>query len=236
MCGRYGLEYPREVRDRFDARMVEEINEHQLLIPRFNIAPTQDVLVVARSRAGERIVSAMRWGLVPSYSKDMKSGPLLINLRAETVLDRGHFRGLLERRRCIIPADGFYEWQRNGKERQPWDFHLHERVMFGFAGLYDVWRTENGWLRSCTILTTAPNELVAQLHDRMPVMLPREAEAAWLDEAAHPQDLVELCTPLPAEAMAGLPVVPLVNSVNNEGAELRTPASERDDERQLTLL
>jgi putative SOS response-associated peptidase YedK len=147
----------------------------------------------------------------------------MINARAETLMDKPAFRGLLATHRCLIPADGFYEWQQGGDgERQPLDVGLRSGELFAFAGLWSAWKDQEAddWLRSCTIITTAPNELVAKVHDRMPVILRREHEATWLDPELPVDHTLELLVPFPSERMSAREVSPLVNSVANEGPEL----------------
>ncbi len=228
MCGRFGLSDPADVPERFDVEPLSDLPADSVVTtPRFNIAPSQDVLVVAQSKEGNSVLRPMRWGLVPFWTKDLKTAPKSINLRAETVFERANFRTLLERRRCIIPADGFYEWQKLGARKQPWNFTLTSGEIFGFAGLWDYWKQGEQAIVSCTILTTSPNELVGRLHDRMPVILSRQNERTWLDRSVDQiAALLECTQPYPDSLMAGHPVVSLVNNVKNEGAALRRPAEE----------
>jgi putative SOS response-associated peptidase YedK len=225
MCGRFGLEHPEWSETRFQARQLD-LDIHRLLTPRFNIAPTQPVIAVARSSRldGALALKAMRWGLVSEWAKDDASKPRPFNLQSETLLDRAPYRRLLERKRCLIVADGFYEWDKSASRKQPWSFELPDRQVFGFAGLWDAVRQPDGWLVSCAVLTTSPNPLVGRFHDRMPVILSREAERVWLDEGASPVALRECLVSYPAEAMQAYPVVSLVNDVRNDGPQLRTPA------------
>lgn len=180
--------------------------------PRFNIAPTQAVVVVGDD--GERYMRMMVWGLIPSWAKDRSIGNRMINARVETLAEKPAFRAALKRRRCIIPADGFYEWQKLGKVKQPVRIVLKSRKPFGFAGLLEHWTSPEGEeVLSCTIITTAANELLKAVHDRMPVILTRDAEAAWLDpKTEDPVKLLPLLKQYPAEEMEFYPVSRDVNS------------------------
>lgn len=223
MCGRFGLAEPEFSETRFDAQPLPEVQP--LLLPRFNIAPSQEVLTVARSSRldGARALKAMVWGLTAEWAVNDRKKPRPINLKAETLLDRPYYERLISKRRCLIPADGFYEWKRGTK--QPWNIGLRGGAMFAFAGVWDACKVANGWLVSCAILTTTPNDLLADIHDRMPVILTRAAEEVWLAEDATAADLLPCLTAHPAEAMERYPVVLLVGDVKHEGPELRQPAA-----------
>jgi putative SOS response-associated peptidase YedK len=185
--------------------------------PRYNIAPTQDVAVIFDE--SPRTLSAAKWGLIPSWSKDPSIGARMINARAETLDEKPSFRGLLKKRRCLIPADGFYEWRKNADEtKTPMRITLASGEAFALAGLWDVWKTPEGeWLKTCTIITTEPNALMAPIHNRMPAVLTREAEAEWLNKANDdPGYLKSLLVPYPVEAMRAYEVSRRVNSVKNE--------------------
>jgi putative SOS response-associated peptidase YedK len=174
MCGRFTLYSSGDEIARAFAVGVTE------LVPRYNIAPTQSVAVV-RARAGGRELAWLRWGLVPSWAKDAKIAP--INAKAETAAERPFFRVALRQRRCLVPADGWYEWQGQGKHKQPYFFAPTDGKPLAFAGLWETWGRAGEALATCAILTTAANELTAPVHDRMPVILPAEAYTAWLDPA-----------------------------------------------------
>jgi putative SOS response-associated peptidase YedK len=240
MCGRYTLTADlKKVADRFGAPVPPEWADEKdtatsvgstqapslgpagaattrphlgVTLPRFNIAPTQSVIVV--SDDGQRRLVQMRWGLIPSWAKDPSIGDRMINARAETLAEKPTFRAALKRRRCIIPADGFYEWQKLGKVKQPVRIVLKSREPFGFAGLWEQWISPNGeGIFSCTIVTTAANELLKAVHDRMPVILTRDAEAAWLDpKTQDPEKLLPLLKQYPPEQMEFYPVSRDVNS------------------------
>lgn len=185
---------------------------------RYNIAPTQEVPVVLND--GRREVSLARWGLVPSWAKDPAIGNRLINARAETLAAKPSFRSAYRRRRCLILADGFYEWQKvpGQTRKQPVFVRLRGGEPFAFAGLWEVWRRGEGApLRSCVIVTTGPNPLLAKIHDRMPVILPRASHAAWIEEGERdPGELGALLRPYPPDAMEAYPVSTLVNSPRND--------------------
>lgn len=186
---------------------------------RYNIAPTQTVIVV--NDDGTRHLTQMRWGLIPSWAKDPAIGNRMINARAETVATKPAFRSALRKRRCLIPADGFYEWQQQGRRKQPVYITLKSREPFSFAGLWDAWVSPDGEeIKTCTIITTEANDLLKPIHDRMPVILTRDAEAVWLDPAIQePAQLLPLLTPYPSEQMKAYPVSTWVNNPANDGPQ-----------------
>lgn len=221
MCGRYSLiaEVGQlALRFGFDAYGLEQP-------PRYNVAPTQPVLAVRGG--GPRHASYMRWGLVPSGTRGTPAGAPMINARAETVAERPTFRSALLRRRCLIPADGFYEWQRSAG-RRPVRITLASGEPFAFAGLWDTWRDPRGdVVESCTIITTEANELLQPIHDRMPVILPEDVEPLWLDGGMRDgAALVGLLAPYPSEAMTAYEVSTLVNSAANDGPDLIAPTQQ----------
>ncbi|MCX6362351.1 MAG: SOS response-associated peptidase [Armatimonadetes bacterium] len=221
MCGRYALLSSMEqVRDRFAPG--------QALLPlpvRYNIVPTQPVMV-AHCESGRPALEPMRWGLVPFWATDPTMGPKLINARAETLPEKPAFRGPLMRRRCLIPANGFYEWNRAGSHKQPYFIHLRDRRLFAFAGLYDEWPSPDGSpLRTCTIITVEPNALLAGIHTRMPAILREWDEDLWMTPGFVPAARVmPALTPMPEELMSMEPVSTYVNSARNEGPECLRPA------------
>ncbi len=220
MCGRYTLYADLStLQARFQFDPSEASHE-----PRYNIAPTQQVLTVTENWE-ERRARTMRWGLVSSWAKDTSGAARLINARGEDAAKRPAFRSAFKRRRCLVLADGFYEWKRVGKSREPMHFSLTSGEPFAFAGLWETWNTPSGdVLRSCTIITTEPNDLVAEVHNRMPVILPGETESLWLDHRIEDSDrLTGLLVPYPAEAMRVHAVSSLVNSVKNDAAECAAP-------------
>ena len=187
--------------------------------PGYNIAPTQQVLTVTND--GKRRAEFMRWGLVPFWAKDVKVGYRMINAVGETVATKPAFRAAFRKRRCLVLADGFFEWRKDGKEKVPTYIFLKSKEPFAFAGLWETWKTpEGGQLRSCTILTTKPNQFIAPIHDRMPVILSEETEALWLDPMTEEPDvLTPLLIPSPNELMASHTVSSLVNSPRNSAPE-----------------
>jgi putative SOS response-associated peptidase YedK len=213
MCGRFTLRVPMTLLvDQFHVK----IGTDQQLPLRFNVAPTQDIPIVRQTDAG-RELAIVRWGLIPSWSKDAKSGPPLINARSETAAEKPAFRSAFKCRRCLIPSDGFYEWKKVGNKKQPYHFHLTHGQLLAFAGLWERWNN----IESCTILTTAANELAAQFHDRMPVILSPNDYAEWLDPNA--KEPAKLLTPFPASEMAAIAVNPIVNNARNEVPECIEP-------------
>lgn len=175
--------------------------------PRYNIAPTQPVIVVGDD--GARYMKVMKWGLIPSWAKDPSIGSKMINARAETIAEKPSFRNALKKRRCLIPASGFYEWQKLGTGKQPLHIVLKSREPFAFAGVWEHWTSpEMEEVLTCTIITTAANELMKSVHDRMPVILSREDEAMWLDPKVHePEKLLPLLKPLSQRVDGILPRV-----------------------------
>jgi len=193
---------------------------------RFNVAPSQPVLVLPNDGQGK--ADYFVWGLIPSWAKDPSIGSRLINARAETLGEKPSFRGGYKYHRCLVFADGFYEWkaQAGAKNKVPHFIHLASGKPFAFAGLWDEWHSPDGsQVKSCTIITTEPNELMSTLHNRMPVILPESAYALWLDPAARrAEELQHLLRPYPAAEMSAYAVSTLVNSPGNDRAELLTPA------------
>lgn len=218
MCGRYSLAVdPAQLRARFP--LGESLVAGP---PHYNITPTSEVVAVTTDREGNPRGEHLRWGLVPTWAEDTKTGFKMINARAETLADRPAYRRAFERFRCLIPADGFYEWQQIAGESRKQPFHITraDGELFAFAGLWSVWhRGEPEELRSCTIITTAANATVAPVHDRMPVILPRDAERLWLAHDAPVDELQALLRGLPSEELALRPVGPAVNDARYDGPE-----------------
>ena len=189
---------------------------------RYNLAPQQRTLIV-RECDGRREAVMAKWGLLPHWAKDAKIVFKMINAKAETLTEKPAYRGLLSRHRCLVVGDGFYEWTvgDDGK-KQPIHFHLADYGLFGFAGLWTARADEASGeiLESCTIITTRPNELVASVHDRMPVIVPAEAEAPWLDRSISKEHALSLLEPYPAKLMQALPASPRVNSIRNDDTGL----------------
>jgi putative SOS response-associated peptidase YedK len=195
--------------------------------PRFNIAPTQPVPVVRRVEGTDRQFTDLYWGLVPFWSKDISIGARLINARAETVADKPSFRAAFKRRRCLLVADGFYEWHRSSAGKRPYYFHLTDHQPFGLAGLWEHWQDGAGnELESCTILTTSANDRLRPIHDRMPVILQRQDYDLWLDPEMQQTDRLQpLLCPYASEAMVSYPVSSRVNNPRNDTAECIQPVA-----------
>ena len=217
MCGRYSLAGPNPAQVRAAYPVAESVAVRR----RYNIAPADDVLAVTAARDGTPRGELLRWGLVPAWASEPDTQAKMINARVETVAERPAYRNAFARMRCLVLADGFYEWARAATgPKQAFHITAHERPLFAFAGLWSVWRSGDGsMLRTCTILTTVANAAVAPLHDRMPVILDRDAEAAWLDPATATVDLWELLAGLPAAQTAVRAVGPAVNDARYDGPE-----------------
>ena len=220
MCGRFQL---KSDQDWMEAYGVAEPPD---LTPRYNIAPAQDIVAVRRDTAGIRRASLLHWGLVPSFAEDPAVGNPMINARSETVARKAAFRESFQKRRCLVPADGFYEWRRVGRVRDPYLLKMRDGRPFAFASVWDRWARAGPPIESCAILTTAANDLVARVHDRMPVILDRAAYDLWLDPDAREEDLHRVLRPFPAEEMVAVPVSPRVNSAAVDDPECERPVAE----------
>ena len=214
MCGRFTLKSPERIK-------LARRNAANLppLFPRYNIAPSQTVLALADFGNGPEL-SPLTWGLIPSWSKDSKG---FINARSETIETKPSFSESFQRRRCLIPADGFFEWKRTGKAKQPFYFQLNDESVFAFAGVWDRWTKDAGSnvsIVSCAIITTEANEILNPIHDRMPVILHPELHDTWLDPRTGSAELKELLSPFPASEMKSHPVGSGVNHPENDSAEL----------------
>jgi putative SOS response-associated peptidase YedK len=193
------------------------------LAPSYNIAPTQQVAVIIED--GVRQLAAVRWGLVPGWADDLSGGSKLINARAETITRKAAFKEAFQKRRCLVVADGFYEWQKTGPRPKPIYIRLKDGRSFGFAGLYENWVSPEGpTIRTCTIITTEPNELMRPIHNRMPAIIPKDQEDRWLDPGVgDTSPLLELLCPYPAGEMETREVSTLVNSPANDSPECLAP-------------
>lgn len=219
MCGRYFLTTPGEVLAA--ALELESVPEIE---PRYNIAPSQEVPIV-RADAGGRELARVRWGLIPGWAKERAIGNRLINARGETVAEKPSFRDAFRKRRCLIPADGFFEWQKLPGGKQPFVLRRRGGGPIALAGLWSAWKDpETGDpVETCAIVTTTPNELARKIHDRMPVLLGTEARKAWLDPAAAPEDLSDLLVPYPAAEMEAYPVSRRVNDPGHDHPDCIKP-------------
>jgi len=217
MCGRYTFTQapdPQQVVLPFEA--------DDIIKPRYNIAPSQWAPIIPDFDAGH--IHYFRWGLIPYWAKDMKIGYKMINARSETVLEKTSFKPSMKRQRCLVLADGFYEWQKQGKDKQPFRITLASKEIFHMAGLFDRWSHPDGSLiLSYTILTTAPNALMEPIHNRMPVILDEEGASRWLDKDEDPEGLTELLKPFPEEEMHAYEVSKAVGNVKNDHEGLIAP-------------
>ncbi len=221
MCGRFTLTVdPAELMDEFG-----DYTFPPQFAPRFNIAPSQPVLAI--SNDGSNQADFFRWGLIPVWAKDPSIGNRMINARGETLAEKPSFRGSYKYKRCLILADGFYEWkeQPGSKTKTPYFIHMKDRQPFAFAGLWDEWHSSDGsQIRTCTIITTSPNNLMKSLHNRMPVILSRDSYRQWLSKTPQtPESLSPLIKPYPSDEMAAYPVSTLVNNPKNDRAECVVP-------------
>jgi putative SOS response-associated peptidase YedK len=220
MCARFTLSAPADaIVDLFDLDLLLDI------LPRFNIAPTQNVLSVRLSGEGKPEFVPLRWGLVPSWANDISIGQKLLNARSETVGEKPAFRDAIRKRRCLIPADGFFEWKTLDKKKLPYHIHRPDRRPFAFAGIWEHWEAPDGKpLETCSILTTTANAVLRPLHDRMPVILGKEQHARWLDpNVKQAKELEDLFAPLPDDVLTMNPVTPKVNRPQFEGPSCIEP-------------
>ena len=215
MCGRFTLSQSAEA-----IASVFQLNQVPTIEPRYNIAPTQPVATVLQS-ANERQFQLLRWGLIPAWAKDATMGSRLINARAETVAEKPSFRSAFRHRRCLVIADGFYEWRRQDGKKQPFYFRMQNQQPFAFAGLWEHWQDPKGEaINSCTILTTEANELLQQIHERMPVILNPKDYDMWLDPTMQIEQLQQLLQPYSSAVMTSYPVSTKVNKPTNDTPEL----------------
>jgi putative SOS response-associated peptidase YedK len=221
MCGRYRLSRRKEnIEEHFDSSGEDD------WIPRYNIAPTQPVPIIRQNpKEPRRELSLVRWGLIPAWAKDSSGAARMINTRSETAAATPAFRDAMTNRRCLIPADGFYEWQRTAKAKQPYCFEINGGELFAFAGLWDRWKHPSGqWVKSCSILTTTPNAVTSAVHDRMPVILNHADYDLWLDPGMTNAEAVsEMLKPYDPRTMRCYPVSTRVNHVANDDVACSTP-------------
>ncbi len=238
MCGRYSLTTaPEAMRALFDYENLPNLE------PRYNVAPTQMVAVVRLAAAGRRELALLRWGLIPHWARDATMGARMINARAETVAAKPAFRDAFAQRRCLVPADGFYEWRTEDGRKQPFRIGMKGGGAFAFAGLWESWTAPDGAdgadgalapgevVETVTIITTEANEKLRPLHHRMPVILPAEAYASWLDAHAPANDAAALLRPFPAEPMAFYRVSTRLNAVRNDDPACIEPLARRAEGR-----
>ena len=222
MCGRYRLSRRKQIiEEYFDAADWQDDWS-----PRFNIAPTQLVPVIRQHpKEPVRQISNMHWGLIPHWAKSADGAAGMINARSETASTKPAFRDPLKLRRCLIPADGFYEWARKGSSKQPFCFEVNNGELFAFAGLWDGWKDATGnWIKTCSVLTTVPNAVTATVHDRMPVILDRDSYDLWLDPGMQNVAAIsELLKPCDPQFMRCYPVSTRINHVANDDEECSRP-------------
>ncbi len=220
MCGRYTLSKLEHILKRHNIVLLEDE-----LRPRYNIAPTQKIPVIVPFENGEKKLAEMRWGLIPSWVKDLKTHKLLINARAETIAEKPSFKQALMKRRCVIPADGFYEWRVADGQKAPVYIHLTDKNVFGFAGLWDRWvSTEGEVILSCTIITVPSNAKLSSVHSRMPAILSLQAEHKWLDPSIKDAtELLPLLAPYADEQTQFYSVGKSVNSASIDSPECIAP-------------
>ena len=229
MCGRYSLtRRQQEISERFGLeQLLEEFK------PRFNISPTQNVPVIVKDEEEKKVLTPYRWGLIPSWVKDLKTARQIINSRSETLLEKPFFKRLVLKKRCLIPADGFYEWKKgaNPKQKIPMWIHLVDKSLFAFAGIYDEWKSEEKQFRSYSIITCAANEVISPVHDRMPVILPRELEDKWLDpDFKDPDEIMKMLQPYPNELITMYQVSSDVNSAKTDQSHMTDQVEEGSEE------
>lgn len=222
MCGRFSLATDQSIiEEQFDVLLHEELPY------RYNIAPSQDVFVIG-SNGQNRVGTFMRWGLVPPWSKDEKIGYKMINARSETIDQKASFKTPFLKKRCLIISDGFYEWKKSGKEKQPYRFVMKDRRPFAFAGLWEGWNQGDKSVFTCTILTTKANKLTKEIHDRMPVILSSENYHLWLDPHHHqPDQLKSLLVPYDEHLMDTYRVSNIVNSPGNDLKDCISPINSK---------
>ncbi|MCC7201809.1 MAG: SOS response-associated peptidase [Nitrospirae bacterium] len=225
MCGRFVLfSSIRKIAGEFDV-----VTGELILTPAYNIAPTQDVLIVVAD--GGRKLIRSRWGLIPPWAKDPHIGYKMINARAETLAEKHSFKSSVRKHRCLVVADGFYEWKKEGNDKTPFYIHLKSGRPFGFAGLYSYWQSpEGGLICTCTIITTNANPLLEPIHNRMPVIIPEDYRAEWLDpEIQDEKEILPLLTPYPADKMEAWHVTPEVNSPAHNSPDNIKPVGTEED-------
>jgi putative SOS response-associated peptidase YedK len=232
MCGRYRLSRRKQlVEEYFDS-----VSGDEEWNPRYNIAPTQPIPVIRQNpKEPVRQLSLMRWGLIPSLAKDPSVAAKMINARAETASTKPAFRDPLKFRRCLIPADGFYEWAKTAKGKQPYCFEVNEGQLFAFAGLWDRWRDPSGnAVETCSILTTTPNAVTSAVHDRMPVILDPDSYDLWLDPGMRDAVAVsDMLKPYDAQQMRCYPISTRINRVANDDAECSAPVEIAEAQNRL---
>jgi putative SOS response-associated peptidase YedK len=224
MCGRFTASFEfREIKLLFNLQ-----GDLPLVMRRYNIAPSQEVPVIVQDN-GKNELKPMKWGLVPSWAPDKSIGDQMINARAETLTQKPSFKQLVQQRRCLVPANGFYEWRREGNQKVPVWIHLKDKKPFAFAGLWDTWRDVEGEIVTFTIITTVANRLLRPIHNRMPVIFDGLQARQWLDPrlSMRAADIAAVLAPFPSELMEAHDVSPLVNKPKNETPDCITPVADQ---------
>jgi putative SOS response-associated peptidase YedK len=232
MCGRYRLSRRKQIIEEH----FETADWQEDWSPRYNVAPTQPIPVIRQHpKEPVRQISLMKWGLIPNWARDASIANSTINARSETAATKPAFRDPIRFRRCLIPADAFYEWKRTATSKQPYCFEVNEGELFAFAGLWDGWKNAEGqWVRTCSILTTTPNAVTASVHDRMPVILDPESYDLWLDPGmTNVQVVSELLKPYDSRLMRCYPLSSRINHVANDDEECSRPAVIADPQNHL---
>ncbi|MEM9917584.1 MAG: SOS response-associated peptidase [Bacteroidota bacterium] len=236
MCGRASLtKMEKELEKRFRATFYREELERHNPLPNFNIAPTHLHPVVTAN--DQEHLQLFRWGLIPFWSKAASIGSRMINARIETILEKSAFRQAIRKRRCLVPFDGFYEWQKRGKQKTPYRIKLKSDQIFAVAGIWEKWvePSSGNEIHSFSVITQPPNQLLAPIHDRMPAILLAEQETTWLDEDLPAEEALQLIVPFPDELMTAYPVSKRVNKVSENDASLieEVPTSEEGQQGSL---
>jgi putative SOS response-associated peptidase YedK len=230
MCGRYVIEWlPDEISERFQLRRIPAS-----LFASFNAAPTQQLPTIVEHDEGDRELTTMRWGLIPRWVKAGSKGPSPFNARAETLLEKPMFKSLVGRKRCLVPANGYYEWKQVAGKKQPYFFQPADQELFAFAGLYDEYEDDAGErFATYTVITTEANEVTREYHDRMPVILSPDAEEEWVSrDQTDVFAVTQLLTPYPADQMTIRPVSTEVNNVRNNDPTLIEPLDDENDDEE----
>ena len=220
MCGRSSLsKTEKELEKRFNATFYSDELVRYNPLPNYNVAPSHILPIITQE--DQEHFSAMRWGFIPFWAKDAKIGYKMINARIETLLEKNTFKKSVENKRCLIPADGFYEWKRDGSKKQAYRITMKDESIYSYAGLWSKWVSPEGKeVFSFTVITQKPNKTVEDIHDRMPAILTPEQELLWLSNDLSPQDLVNMIEPFPDELMIAYPVSEKVNNVRNNDISL----------------
>jgi putative SOS response-associated peptidase YedK len=236
MCGRSSLtKVEKEIEQRFNATFYSDELERYNPIPNFNVAPTH--MMPAITQDEPTVLQLYRWGLIPSWAQDTKVGAMMINARIETLTEKPAFRNLISTHRCILPLDGFYEWQRQGKDKIPHRIITTDQEIFSVAGLWDRWRDPQTGkdIHSFTLITLPSNEMMTAIHDRMPAILTPENERLWIDTDLQGKEAMEVLVPYPSDKMSMYVVSNKVNSVRETGADLIEPYDSGHKPQQLSL-